>query len=365
MGTSDNNERKKRESGYNSRGRFEQWTKNSSCEANVLSSVLGTPMDIPAKDLNLTPTRGQSPFAIARGRLFERNLFKDNAVIFLNDLMKHDLIPDSSNCKFVDLRQKKDGGRCRNIDESMDKTHSLFKSLQDTGENDIVVAGPVVKIPGSEILLPEALLIIDVLVVKKYPDTYECTIGEVKTYPDRSGYTDNGNLATARAQAGMYVHALECVIQELQVQDILTVNKFGFLVLSKPGSLLPSIRVNEDLRYMAKRTRSGFEKLRKIADQFPQTINDQSSSELIQKADKNYRDDCLKFCDLAPHCREKAEEAGLPSILGHQMEQYTHGLNLHDILELIEEKRLPKNQAEEEFLQRYISSGGMGKAVSE
>ncbi len=39
-------------------------------------------------------------------------------------------------------------------------------------------------------------------------------VGKTKTYPDRAGYTDTEELATARAQAGVYVHGMRVALGE-------------------------------------------------------------------------------------------------------------------------------------------------------
>ena len=67
--------------------------------------------------------------------------------------------------------------------------------------------------------MPEAVLIIDVLAVRIDGERPELIVGEVKTYPDRGGHTDSHELALARAQAGIYVHALDVVCEKIDVAD--------------------------------------------------------------------------------------------------------------------------------------------------
>ena len=61
-------------------------------------------------------------------------------------------------------------------------------------------------------------------------------VGEIKTYPDRGGHTDGGELAQARAQAGVYIpHSASAQYNSLprvpldQVQpgDIIYYGNFG------------------------------------------------------------------------------------------------------------------------------------------
>ncbi len=118
-------------------------------------------------------------------------------------------------------------------------------------------------------MLPEALLVLDALVVRHDDAPPTLMVGEIKTYPDRGGYTDPTELATARAQAGVYVHGLDLVLDELDLASAFKVAREGFLVLSRPGFNQPSIRAGEDLRYQAERAKRGFQRLRDAAAQLP------------------------------------------------------------------------------------------------
>ena len=91
-------------------------------------------------------------------------------------------------------------------------------------------------------------------------------VGEVKVYPDRGGHTDASELASARAQAGIYLHGLDLVVEALGVDKKVDVCREGFLVLTRPGSNFPSVRAGEDLRYQAERAKRGFELLESAAE---------------------------------------------------------------------------------------------------
>lgn len=58
----------------NTRGRFEQWAKNPTCDANTLSAVHNIRLDKAAKAAGIEASFGQSPFAIAGGNRFEAGL---------------------------------------------------------------------------------------------------------------------------------------------------------------------------------------------------------------------------------------------------------------------------------------------------
>jgi len=71
----------RQEARRNTRGRFEQWAKNPTCDANTLSAVHNIRLDKAAQAEGIDVSFGQSPFAIARGNRFEAGLFFDDAEV--------------------------------------------------------------------------------------------------------------------------------------------------------------------------------------------------------------------------------------------------------------------------------------------
>ena len=92
-----------------------------------------------------------------------------------------------------------------------------------------IVAGLAVRIPKG-VMLPEATLIIDVALITKHENNYSIKVGEIKVFPDRGGHTDPGEISTARAQAGVYQHALTLTVQALNLSSPPKVDHLGFLV---------------------------------------------------------------------------------------------------------------------------------------
>src|SRR3954454_13492189 len=80
----------------NTRGRFEQWAKNPTCDANTLSAVHNVRLDKAAEAVGLQPSFGQSPFAISRGDRFEAGLFFDDAQRLRAALERKSALPDGS-----------------------------------------------------------------------------------------------------------------------------------------------------------------------------------------------------------------------------------------------------------------------------
>lgn len=206
-------------------------------------------------------------------------------------------------------------------------------------------------------MLPEAVLVIDVLVVRRDLDPPKLMVGEVKTYPDRGGYTDGEQLATARAQAGVYAHGLELTIAELGLDSRLLVSDRGFLLLSRPGSNMPSVRANEDLRYQIERARRGFELLRFLARELGRPTRD--PIDLVREASTSYCETCVSFCERSILCRERALTIGDPAALGQEMAHWLGDVNLHRALELLD-GRAPSTPAEEDLVSRLRDAGMLG-----
>ena len=117
----------RQEARRNTRGRFEQWAKNPTCDANTLSAVHNVRLDAAARQAGLTPSFGQSPFAIARGNRFEAGLFYDDALRLRQALERKGCLPEGS-AGFLDLRLKMNGGtRIASVDEALRETEEWLQ----------------------------------------------------------------------------------------------------------------------------------------------------------------------------------------------------------------------------------------------
>lgn len=360
--------RKQREAARrNTRMRFEQWAKNPTCEANTISAVRNVRMADVATAEGLIPSFGQSPFAIARGDQFERSLFYREGASILEALVGKEVLPVGAK-GLLDLRLRINGGTSiKSLDDALDGTRRLLAEIAAATTSKrrrklpAVVAGPALRIPRG-VMLPEAVLIIDVLAIRTDGDLPEVIVGEVKTYPDRGGHTSASELAVARAQAGIYVHALDVVCEELGITNDLVVRRDGFLVLSKPGSNRPSVRPSEDLQFQAERARRGFELLEAAAVALPPDLwavtDDAPPDALIDavtSASTAYGETCLSFCDRAPTCHKAALDAGDAVILGEDVRRYVGDVDLARVLALLNGDP-PADDAERDLLRRIDES---------
>lgn len=329
----------------NTRLRFEQWVKNPGCEANVVSAVAGVRMDKVAESLGLTPSFGQSPFAIARGNTFERALLEDGAKSLLGALSKSGALPSGAK-GLADYRIRMNGGSLRTLEDALTRTRDLLKEAASQGADGLygklpaIIASATMEIPGQPVMLPDGLLVIDALLLRPAEDgeRAELAVGEIKTYPYRAGYTDSAELATARGQAGVYLHALELFLGELGISDDLVLSPRGAIVLSLSGQNRPVVLADEDLTFQDKRAVRGFARLREAAaavTPFDPEDEEKGIAEVLA-ADTDYGPGCLSFCDMAPRCRLAAFEAGDAVVLGEDVKRLLGDVTIQRAVELLE-----------------------------
>jgi hypothetical protein len=335
------------------RRRFEQWAQNPGCEANTRSAILGVPMLDVARAEGSKDPFGQSPFALARGQAFEAGILKNGAERLLEALVTASVLPPGAR-GLLDLRQRRFGGNSRDLDQAIERTAQHLSACAGPKPPSIaVIAGAALRVPG-ELMLPEAVLVIDALIVRTDGPRPVFVVGEVKTYPDRGGFTDADQLATARAQAGVYAHALQLTIEEARLGDRLDVSPTGFLVLSRPGSNMPSVRADEDLRYQIERAARGFATLRSLARQLGRPDGDKA--QLVREAPTQYSESCLGFCERATLCRDRAVANHEPAALGEQMSHWLGDIRLDRAIALMG-GAAPTSSAERDLLSQLREGG--------
>jgi hypothetical protein len=343
----------------NTRARFEQWVKNPQCEANALSAVLNVKMSEVATSAGYQPEFGQSPFAITRGLQFEGWLFKENAKVLHSALVKVSLLSENES-GLLDLRLTMNGGpKLKSIDAAITESHKLLSNLSEKGNFSppSIIAGLALRIPKG-VMLPEATLIIDAAIISKSQDKFSIKVGEIKVFPDRGGHTDPGEIATARAQAGVYQHALDLTVKSLNLKNPPIVDTKGFLVFTWPGTNSPVIRPNEDLTFQALRAEQGFERLDEIALRLvsEKAESDSATDSLawVLHSKTEYRESCWSFCDLAARCQDLAIADDRAIVLGREAARTLGSVKIARAIELMD--GATANTAFEVSLQTQLQS---------
>ena len=341
------------------RRRFEQWARNPECHSNVTSAVHNVKMGAAARRENPNaPRDGQSVFALERGNAFEASLVNNGAPVLLEALRGAGVLSLTSN-DFADHRTTSNGGPLSSLDAATEAGHAFLQSLASGNTFNGAVSSLTVRIPRG-VMLPEATLIIDVLSVQTVEGTPVIAVGEIKTYADQGGHTHRSDLATARAQMGLYVHALQITLEDLGLADSVTVSMQGFLILTHPGSNQPSVRSGEDLRYQLERARRGFELMEESALQLDGAFgdgedNDEASLlDLVLSAPTHFQDSCISFCERADACYQNALANSEGVVLGDDVARFLNRIPLQRVEDLINGKS-PTSPAEKDLFARLQS----------
>jgi hypothetical protein len=363
------------------RRRLDQFIANPGCRANVLSAVHDIPMLEVARAVGLDPSFGQSPFAIGRGLGFERSLYQNDGERLFAALVAAGVLPAGAT-GFVDLRTRRNGGPIANMDDACARFAKMLVTLaaaDDAAPLPALVAGPSLRIPGRAIL-PDGMFAVDVVTVHAGPDggapgmpgaasgpagparKIVLRVGEIKVYPDRGGHTDPHQLATTRAQAGIYVHALRLAVEAAGVGEAVGVSDQGFLVLTRPGTNTPSVRASEDLRFQARRAERAFDRLREaaaLAEAIPGDGDGEAVPEarlaVVRDAAKAYEEGCVSFCELSQRCHAEAQAADSPAVLGSEVARFLGAIPLSRAAALLEGAS-PAGAAEEDFVRRVAAA---------
>jgi hypothetical protein len=212
-----------------------------------------------------------------------------------------------------------------------------------------IVAGATLKTPGD--VLGEGLLALDVLTVHPEPRPAPITlrVGEVKVYPDRGGFTDGLELATARAQAGLYVYVLQRTVEALGLTRDLHVAEDGFLVLARPASNQPSVRAGRGPRVSGRAGAGDVRAARPLqADLAAGRVDARRrcSPRRSATATRASRSASSPTTAATRPCAQ-----GLPTALGEDLARFLGDVSLHRALELLRGDEA-QTDAERDFLRR-------------
>lgn len=323
----------------NTRVRFEQWAKNPECEANTVSAVLNVRMGKVAASLALPDNKGISPFAVTRGYLFERRLFDADAVVLREQLERKGVLPSGST-GFADFRLKSNfGTSVETMEEALKESAKFVRALAEGGPVPSIVTGLTIRLPEG-VMLPEATLILDVMTAVMNQDgRIELQIGEIKVFPDRGGYTDPQHLATARAQAGVYLYGIESWLEAQGLLSHFELPTTGFLVFTWPGTSSPVVRAREDLSEQKERARRGFLKLDEVAQRVVgvniEEYNPDEYEAWVKHSRTAYAEKCWGFCDLAARCQLVAVREDRGIVLGTEVSRALGAVSIGRTIELL------------------------------
>ena len=295
---------------------------NPGCRRRAVLDAAGVDKSALAQRLGRPAPFGQSPFAIARGTIFEARLKSDGYAALLEPLRRHLGLPaDGGAPPAVPdlLRRSGPAVRAERTAQALAQAAAdpAAWTLLDHPMLRLTVAG------GPAYLEPDAVVVHD----------GRCTVVEIKSFPVLDGGADPAKVGAAARQAAVYVLALQEAAAALAGA---VVDPAPYAVQAFPGSPELSVllvcpkdfsnrptAVAVDIRRELATTRRQLARMTGVAgllDALPpgttfDLVPDQAGlptrpaaelTEAVESVPAAYSPDCLSTCELGFHCRSRA-----------------------------------------------------------
>ncbi|WP_329572288.1 hypothetical protein [Kitasatospora sp. NBC_01266] len=312
---------------------------NPGCRRRAVLDAAGVDKGAVAGRLGRPAPFGRSPFAIARGTVFEARLKADDCAALLDPLRRHLGLPPG------------DGERVE-IPDLLPRSGPAVRAARTTEALAEAVAASLAD-PALWTLLDHPMLRLTVAGASAYlePDAVlvrggRCTVVEIKSFPVLDGSADPAKVGAAARQAAVYVLALqEAAGQDGGVQGAVPRDP-GLRDPGLPGSpeltvllvcpkdfgqqpVAAAIDVRRELA-TTRRALARLTRIEELLDALPPGISfdlapdptgqpTRPVAELTAAVDQvaaSYGPECLSACELGFHCRAQARAAGSVEQIG-------------------------------------------------
>jgi hypothetical protein len=305
---------------------------NPGCHRRALLDAAGVDKAAVARQLGQPAPFGQSPFAIARGLVFESRLKDDGYAALLGPLRRHLGLPseDASALVVPDLLRRSTAAvRAERTREALAAAAAdpAAWTLLDHPMLRLTVAG------SPAYLEPDAVVV----------HAGRCTVVEIKSFPMLDGTADPAKVGAAARQAAVYVLALQEAAAELAGT---AVEQSPYAEATLPGNPWPTVLLvcpkdftnrptaaAVDVRRELATTRRQLARMARVEellDALPpgvafdlrpdeDGVPTRPAEELaasVEAVPASYSPDCLSTCELGFHCRTRARCADAVEQLG-------------------------------------------------
>lgn len=306
---------------------------NVRCSARVVLDAARIDKAALATDLGADTRRGQSPFAIVRGNLFERSVKRDEYLRLLDLLRPLGL--DTATVDLVNLRDEVPFAGTA-ADEVLERRAAL------TRQHLVEIARG--RAPAGRLLDGGALQWrIGGSPVRLEVDALAWWIGgrlrviEIKSFPIEWGQIPAEKVRAAAWQTAVYVAAVQDLLADEGLDPGLVSTEI-FLVCPRNTGLRPALirhDVSPQLRLL-RRYQQKTPDIEGIAAAAGQVCLDvqaadaderrRSIADAFDRLGPSYQPDCIENCDLSIHCRARAQERGEPALLGTIVQRLVQGV---------------------------------------
>lgn len=322
-------------------------TSNPGCTRRRVIDAARVPAHVVAERLGHPVTRGQSPFAIASGNLFELRLKKKSDYALLAEaLREHVRLPEKG--LRVENLGRAPGLRVGDawLEERARKTEKVLAAIA-RGDAD------------APHLVDHPVLVFELGGLKVYlePDALAFRVGtqlqlvEIKSYPIIDGQADPSKVSSTAGQSAVYLLALRATLERLGLDPnilrwsvlLVAPKNFGRTAVAHE---VPLKKKSLALERVLRRVPATSSLLEGLPSNFTLDVVPAGDKPLTEKQREvletavrqlpmRFVPECLASCDLARCCRAQAIADDDPARLGRAVRDAMAGVaTLHDALRL-------------------------------
>lgn len=341
-------------------------TENPGCTRRRVIDSAGIRADQLAKRTGHPTVRGQSPFAIASGTMFEWRLKEGTRYELLFEALKERFAFDAANSRVLD------------INRAPGKVGSEAWLIERARQTDVALAAMARGDSGAPNLVDHPVLMFDLAGVRMYlePDALAFRIEdrlevvEVKSYPVIDDQADPSKVASTAGQAAVYVLALRSAMERLGVNPDL-VAWSAILIAPRNFSRQPTAH-RIPLRKKASaisRVLASLPSTIKVLATLPKGFTlgpdvdpkrlTESTVQALGAIQALYVPECLASCDLAQFCRAEAILRDDVGRIGRLARDTLAGVaSLSDVMRLAREPAGSGNGPSSDIAEALCAAGG-------
>ena len=300
-------------------------TANPGCDRRALLDAAGIDKGRLVTRLGFRVHDRQSPFAIIREQAFEEQI-RWGGFAELITLLRAELDVPVPEANVADFNSTSDAPDARS--RAIRTTHQL-RRLADGSDELLILDHPVLTVG----VAGRAAYLEPFAVTHRIGGQFYLV--QVKAFPSIDGQADAGKVAQATMQAAVHVLALRRMLREVGGDPASVADKY-LLICPKDFSNRPYGKLI-DLRQQLDAVEFQFTRLKRvdrIAEALDDALGGTATLDLsvdaaglpVRREDEIratvdglipfFSPDCLDHCEVAPHCRREATEAGEPARFG-------------------------------------------------
>ncbi|HEY1774023.1 MAG TPA: hypothetical protein VGH91_12615 [Gammaproteobacteria bacterium] len=334
---------------------IEHVARNPECLRLRAVTIAGLPPSEAAKILDAPNDEGQSPFALAMGNRFEHQLLQNGAAELFALYRKEGLLALHES-KIVAVSEFAPESKPRDLLRREAETKRLLLlKLRGSADAPNLIIKPRLRV--ILVGMPHPIEP-DYFVASDSEGFYR--VGELKSYADRGGKTDQADIRSACRQAAVGTVALRQLLQTLlpfASSDL--VESRADLVLKVTGLMIPSLysmKIEGEVDSIERALAESPTSLDELEALLPTgaTLSDPATLSAIPN---NYRSSCKEHCAMWRYCRAQAISNEQPAVLGdYAAEKLAPAGNISRAIQLMTGTGEPPRDAAEASLARDLQA---------